>query len=324
MITLESSLLNDYQREFPLCPRPFLTIARELGTREEHVASILAALRARSVVSRIGATIVPGRLGAATLAALSVPRERIEQVARIVSDYPEVNHNYEREHSYNLWFVVAAPARSQVVRVLREIERRAECGNALDLPMVAAFHVDLGFDLASGGAARTRTVMNGHNAPYVCSAFEARVLAALQDGLEITPRPYAALAIRAGATEKAVRDTIRDLIDRRVIARLGVIVSHHALGFRANAMAVWDLPDDLVVAAGERLARDSGVSLCYRRERARPAWPYNLYCMLHGKSRDAVAARAADLTLSAGLARHPRALLFSTRRFKQCAARYVA
>lgn len=89
-------------------------------------------------------------------------------------------------------------------------------------------------------------------------------------------------------------------------------------------MAVWDLPDDLVVAAGERLARDSGVSLCYRRERARPAWPYNLYCMLHGKSRDAVAARAADLTLSAGLARHPRALLFSTRRFKQCAARYVA
>ena len=324
MDTLESKLLNDYQRNFPLCARPFAALADELGTSEDRVMSTLADLQARSVVSRIGATIVPGRLGAATLAALSVPHTRIDAVADIVSGYPEVNHNYEREHSYNLWFVVTAPARERVVQVLQDIQRRAQCGTVLDLPMVAPFHVDLGFDLGDEVRTRSSDIAMDQRVPHVCTWHEARVLAALQNGLVVTPRPYAELAMRAASSEEAVIGAIEQLLARRVISRLGVIVSHHALGFRANAMAVWDVPDDRVAAAGECLAHERRVSLCYQRERMPSLWRYNLYCMLHGKSRESVTARAADLTFSAGLARYPRALLFTARRFKQCAARYVA
>lgn len=324
MNALEFRLLNEFQRDFPVCARPYLSIAERLATSEADVLSALAKLHANGAVSRIGATIVPGRLGAATLAALATPAHRVVDIGAVVSEYPEVNHNYERDHRYNLWFVVTAPSHARVQEVVRDIERRAQCGRALNLPMIAAFHVDLGFDLGGRAVAGVAERVFQAGAPYAPAADEARVLAALQDGMAVTPRPYAELAARAGSTEGEVMAALSRLLAGRVIRRIGVIVSHRDLGYCANAMAVWDVPDEAAPAAGARLAQEPGVSLCYQRRRDAPLWPYNLYCMLHGTDRAAATWRAASITLAAGLARYPRALLFSTRRFKQCAAHYVA
>jgi DNA-binding Lrp family transcriptional regulator len=139
-------LLNDFQRDFPLEPRPYARIAGELGIAEDDVLAILGELSGAGAISRVGAVVRPNTVGASTLAAMRVPPERLEAVAAQVSARPEVNHNYERDHAINLWFVVTAESRDAVLRVLGEIEA-ATAIQVLDLPLVTPFHIDLGFDL---------------------------------------------------------------------------------------------------------------------------------------------------------------------------------
>ncbi|WP_290653217.1 Lrp/AsnC family transcriptional regulator [Aquisalimonas sp.] len=143
---LERALLNDYQRGLPLVSRPFAEIGKELGVGEEAVLAALGEFQGNGVVSRVGATLKPGAIGVGTLAAMAVPEDDIERVAAIISARPEVNHNYEREHDFNLWFVAMAPDQSQLLRALADIET---CTGypLLDLRLVCDYHVDLGFDL---------------------------------------------------------------------------------------------------------------------------------------------------------------------------------
>lgn len=143
----EHRLLNDYQRDFPLTPRPYADIARQLGASEAEVLAALAGLQKRGAVSRVGAVLAPGRVGASTLAALAVPAARLEAVAELLNGYPEVNHNYEREHRYNLWFVATAADRERLDALLDQIERRTGL-TPLVLPLLAEYHIDLGFALS--------------------------------------------------------------------------------------------------------------------------------------------------------------------------------
>jgi DNA-binding Lrp family transcriptional regulator len=145
----------------------------------------------------------------------------------------------------------------------------------------------------------------------------------LQDGLPLVAHPYRALGQRIGIDEATVIQTISQLLREKVIKRMGVIVRHHELGYDANAMVVWDVPDAQVDATGEWLGAQGEVTLCYRRPRRPPAWPYNLFCMIHGRGRDAVRARIHALREASPLTGIPYAVLFSTRRFKQCGARYA-
>ncbi len=146
LTALERQLLNDYQRGFPLVPSPFAAVAERLGVSEAAVLDALHRLRERGVVSRVGAVFRPNRAGASTLAAMRVPEDRMVDVAQLVSACPEVNHNYQREHAYNLWFVVTAQSREAVSRVLNDIAHRTGLA-VLDLPMERDYHIDLGFPL---------------------------------------------------------------------------------------------------------------------------------------------------------------------------------
>jgi len=320
-------LLDEFQRDFPLCSRPYAEIGERLGLPEAEVIVTLRQLQARGCVSRVGATIVPGRVGAATLATIAVADERLETVAELVNSYPEVNHNYEREHDFNLWFVITASREARVQAVVREIERRARCGKVLELPMVEAYHIDLGFSLEAGDAVGRRAAGPAASpippAPYPLAAPQRALLSVVQEGVPLTARPYAEIGLRAGMSEEAVIAALARLLRERVIGRFGVIVRHRELGYRANAMVVWDVPNAEARTVGSSMAQADFVTLCYRRLRYLPHWPYNLYCMMHGTSRDAVAARIGELTERCGLERYPRAVLFSRRCFKQRGARYV-
>lgn len=143
---LEKCLLNEYQRDFPLCTSPFALIADQQGVTEEEVIETLESLQQRGLISRVGPVFAPQRAGASTLAALSVPGDELQRVADIVSNFEEVNHNYEREHGFNLWFVVTASDEAHVQRVLDAIEE--ETGLAvLNLPLERSYYIDLGFPL---------------------------------------------------------------------------------------------------------------------------------------------------------------------------------
>lgn len=146
LTALEKVLLNDYQRGLPLCAEPFAAIAEQCGVSEGDVIGTLQSLNDRGLISRVGPVFAPKRAGASTLAALAVPVHDINRVADIVSSYDEVNHNYQREHEFNLWFVVTAADQQAVDRVLDEIEQKTGLA-VLDLPMERSFYIDLGFPL---------------------------------------------------------------------------------------------------------------------------------------------------------------------------------
>jgi DNA-binding Lrp family transcriptional regulator len=152
---------------------------------------------------------------------------------------------------------------------------------------------------------------------------DSRILAEIADGLPLAPAPYAVIGARLGVEEREVIARIQGMIANRVIRRFGAVVRHHELGFTANAMTVWDVPDPEADAVGATVAGYPFVTLCYRRPRRLPAWPYNLFCMIHGRDRATVLEQVEHLNRTAGLGRFPHAVLFSRRRFKQQGARYV-
>ena len=143
---LEQSLLNDFQHDMSLSATPFADMAEQLGVSEDEVIESIKSLQDSGVISRVGPVFRPNRIGVSTLAAMSVPEQDLECVARIVSAFPEVNHNYEREHKYNLWFVVTASSEEHLAIVLHEIEQHAEYP-LMSLPMLEDYYIDLGFEL---------------------------------------------------------------------------------------------------------------------------------------------------------------------------------
>ena len=153
-------------------------------------------------------------------------------------------------------------------------------------------------------------------------AVDKAVIVAVQAGLPLCERPYAAIAQQLGVDEKTVIARLQRLQALGAIKRFGVVVRHHELGYRANAMVVFDVADERVAQLGRCIGKFECVTLCYRRPRVLPAWPYNLFCMIHGKDREAVLANVQDLIERCGLQDVAHAVLFSRRRFKQRGAVY--
>jgi DNA-binding Lrp family transcriptional regulator len=322
---LERALIDGWQRDFPLCSRPYREIADELGADEEEVLAALARMSDAGLISRIGAAVRPNTAGASLLAAMRVPAGAMVAVAEIINQEPGVNHNYEREHAINLWFVVTGRDRGAVSETLARI-RRASGFDILELPLERAYYIDLGFPL-SGERSEPRRVASNPWCPaaaWLVDAVDRDLLALLGEGLTVEPSPYLTLARGAGIGEAEAIERLGRLQRLGVIARFGLIVRHRALGFRANAMTVWDVSDSEVDRVGERLAAEPCVSLCYRRPRRLPDWPFNLFCMVHGRDRDIVKAQVAELTRRGGLEGRPHAVLFSRRCFRQRGAHLAA
>ncbi|AXS83106.1 MULTISPECIES: AsnC family transcriptional regulator [unclassified Marinobacter] len=144
--TTDKQLINLYQRDLPVCDRPYQAMSRQLGIAEEEVIERLQSLQDSQVLSRVGPVFEHSRAGASLLAALAVPDEQIDLVAARVNLAPGVNHNYAREHTYNLWFVMTAPDEDTLEERLDELEHQLRLP-MLRLPMVEAYHIDLGFEI---------------------------------------------------------------------------------------------------------------------------------------------------------------------------------
>ena len=151
---------------------------------------------------------------------------------------------------------------------------------------------------------------------------DKRLLAAIEAGLPLSPAPFAEIGARVGLSEADVIARLKVLCDGGIIKRFGVVVRHRELGYVANAMVVWDVPDAEIAEIGSRMAKFDFVTLCYQRPRRLPDWPYNLFCMVHGRERDHVLEQVEMLARKCGLENTPRDALFSKRRFKQRGAHY--
>jgi len=142
----DRAIVNALQGGFPVSDHPFAEVADALGLTEADLIGRIAAMRAAGVLSRFGPMYNADRFGGHnTLVAMQVPAERFDEVAAQVNSFPEVAHNYQRDHALNMWFVVAGESRAEVDRVLTEVEARTGLP-VYDMPKIREFHVGLRFE----------------------------------------------------------------------------------------------------------------------------------------------------------------------------------
>ncbi len=320
---LDRALIDRWQRDLPLVTTPFATVGRRHGLGEAETIERLAGFVTNGLATRVGAVLAPNTVGASTLAAMAVPQDRLEAVAAIVDAEQGVNHNYERENRFNLWFVVTGADRGAVDAILARIEEATGIA-VLDLPMLCAYHIDLGFPIDGG-----RAIVDKHPTPPcspdtdVLEADDISLLRAIEDGLPLVARPFQAVAQRLGRTEADVISRLQILSDAGIVRRLGIIVRHRSVGFSSNAMAVWQLDEARIDKIGAAFASHPSVTLCYRRRPAGAEWPYTLFVMVHAKERCAALSVIQELNRANGTESVPQAVLFSRRCFKQRGARLV-
>ena len=269
-------------------------------------------------ISRIGGAWGAGAGGAALLCAFAVPAQRLEAVAACVSAHPGVNHNYEREHHHNLWFVITGRDAAAVGRAVDELEAQTGC-RALRLRMRRAYRIDLGFDLRDPLAPRGRFAARS---VVPVDAGDAPLAALVEGGLPLVERPYDAWGRALHQPAQQVLATLATWLDQGTLRRFGAIVRHHEAGYTHNAMTVFDVPDDfgrpLRHRARRATRRDAGVPARTRRWLA-------LQPVLHGARPRPGRGAGGDPPARSTVVRwpqHPRAVLFSRRRFKQGGASY--
>jgi DNA-binding Lrp family transcriptional regulator len=151
--------------------------------------------------------------------------------------------------------------------------------------------------------------------------FDRKLIRATQSGLPIVPRPYEAVGAMLGVSGEAVRERLAQMLAERLIRRIGAVPNHYKLGYTANGMTVWDVDDAQVDTLGERIARLPGVSHCYRRPRRLPGWRYNLFVMLHGRSREEVQQQVERVAALLGSRCQAHETLYSTAILKKTGLR---
>ncbi|WP_255170403.1 Lrp/AsnC family transcriptional regulator [Natrononativus amylolyticus] len=326
---IDAAIIDGYQSGFPIEERPFRTVGDELGVSEDEAFDRVMTLRENGVFRRFGAVLNPPVIGSSTLAAVQAPDDRFEEIAEVINGYRQVNHNYRRDHEWNMWFVVTAGSRDTRDRILEEIEDQTGC-DVLVLPMLTDYYIDLEFPVvnadrfaresleADTDASATRI---SEDAAGDLSEFDAELLLEIQDGFPLTKTPYRDLAEGLGADASEVLEAISRLQGDGCIKRIGCIVNHVVTGFDANCMVVWDVPDDRLDEWGERAGSLPYVTLCYHRPR-RPdqEWPYNLFTMIHGRDPETVDEKIDELAADYLPVAHER--LYSTETLKQTGARY--
>ncbi|RLM57482.1 Lrp/AsnC family transcriptional regulator [Halobellus sp. Atlit-31R] len=325
---VDAALVDEYQSGFPVVERPFRVVGEELGIDESEALDRVRSLRERGIFRRFGAVLNPPVIGSSTLAAVAAPEERFDEVAEVINGYRQVNHNYRRDHEWNMWFVVTAASREKRDAILEEIEERTGC-EVLNLPMLTDYYIDLEFpvvnddafareSMASTDASATRI---SEDAVGGLSELEAKLLVEIQDGFPLSATPYRDVADAIGADVDAVVDAVDRLLDDGCVKRVGCVVNHVVTGFDANCMVVWDVPDEELDTRGEAVGTLPYVTLCYHRPR-RPEqeWSYNLFTMIHGREADVVDEKIDELASEHLPFEHER--LYSTETLKQTGAQY--
>ncbi|MHB9288175.1 Lrp/AsnC family transcriptional regulator [Halobacteriales archaeon Cl-PHB] len=325
---LDERLVDGLQRDFPVTERPFRQVAERFDADERRVHDRVRHLLETGIFRRFGPVLNPPVIGSSALVALSVPPERFESVAAVVNGHDAVNHNYRRRHGWNMWFVVTAPSRRHRDAILADIE--AETGlETLVLPMRTQYYIGLEFPVVhdeplarqppdAASAVRPRHVETGG---LDLTPLQARLVLVVQDGLPASRTPYRDLADDLGTSVAGVLDAIADLQDDYAIKRIGGVVNHHRMGFDANCMVVWNVPEAAVEDRGVAAGRHPAVTYaCRRASRPEQDWPYTLFTMIHGRSRDAVEATVDDLAGSTLPDDHAR--LYTTASLKQTGVRY--
>ena len=321
---LERRLINRYQGGFPLAGRPFARVAAKLNCDEAFVRATLRRLLKEGWISRFGPLYNAARMGGGlVLAALEAPEEQFVEIAEQVNALPEVAHNYRREHQLNMWFVLATARPEGIAEAAGRIESQTGC-RVFVFPKKREFYLGLWLELDADGGCHTRSLTEmplGSEVPL--DDLDRRIVASTQSGLPLTDEPCATVAEQLGCTAAQVIGRLEAMLRSGVIRRIGLVPNHYRLGLRGNGMTVWDIPDERTASIGETIGALDFVSHCYTRPRHLPHWPYNLFAMVHGRGREEVKEKVAEMARRIHGDSRGHDVLFSTEVLKKTGMRLV-
>jgi len=323
MSEMDKQLIDLMQAKFPVAARPYHEIAQQIGSTEQDVYNRVALLYEQDRIRRIGPIFDTYKIGyVSSLVGAVIPPERLDEVAAMVNKHPEVTHNYERNHEFNMWFTLIAPGYGRIEEILEQMRRETGVREFYSMPFTARYKVWVEFsttgqDLNKPGP--TLFKKDKTDSPCEITRADIPFVRAIQINIPFELRPYQAIALKAGMTEDAVIEKIRDWKKRHIIRRWGAIVRHQKIGYDHNAMGVWTVPPDRVDEYGMKIAAFDTVSHCYTRK-APPGWPYNLYSMVHGLSDQECIQAIETIAREVGLTQY--GALFSQREFKRSDMEY--
>ena len=324
MDELKRRLIDEWQGGFPLCERPFAVMAEQLNTDEAAVLQILQDLLADGTLTRFGPLYQIERMGGAfSLAALQVPETDFERIAAIVNGFPEVAHNYRRDHVLNMWFVLATETSAEIADTVARLEKATKLP-VFNFPKEKEYFIEARFGVGASGVNHTQSTHDSSSKITLSLERLAQLrplIHATQAGLPLTLQPYHTLATQLNSDVMTVITGLQNLLEAGAIRRIGVVPNHYRIGYTANGMSVWNVTDERVDELGAQVGALQFVTHCYRRPRHLPHWPYNLFAMIHGASRDEVTTKAEQIAEILGKNCRTHTILYSTQILKKTGLR---
>ncbi|MBI2173780.1 MAG: Lrp/AsnC family transcriptional regulator [Candidatus Omnitrophica bacterium] len=323
--TVDKALLTEAQKQFPVNHRPFQILGERLGISEQECLERVSRLKTNGVIRQLSAIFDTRALGyQSTLAAMRVDPARADEAAEVINQHPGASHNYKRNDPFNLWFTVAVPPGDSLKQVVRILHTLARADETIVLPTLRLYKIGVKLDL-TGSESPLESQEEIYDEKRRMAAKppltpqDIQFIRILQEDLPLLEMPYAVWAEQADATEEELFEWARRMEHLGYMRRFAAILHHRNAGFLANAMVVWQVPEDQVDAAGEQMARFREVSHCYRRP-IYPNWPYPLFTMVHAPTHSACMDIVRRIEEQIG--KFPHKNLFSTKEYKKVRVKY--
>ncbi len=313
---LANELLYKMQSSFPLVERPFLELAKQLNVSEDEVLELVKLLKESGTIRQTSAIFDTKRLGyKSSLVAFRVASEKIEDAAAVINAHPGVSHNYLRDHDFNIWFTIAVAPDSKLglERTVAILKEQSGAKESIILPTLKLFKIAVKMDTTGKRAKRERVKEQKHKELEITKQHKAAIME-LQKDIDIVKEPFKAATQKLGIGYDEYFALANELKEAGVMRRFATILRHRKAGFNANAMSVWEAPEERAEEIGKKLASFSAVSHCYLRP-SFPNWKYNLFAMVHAKTHEESDALIEEMASETGLTNYRK--LYSTKEFKK-------
>ena len=319
----DKELLNEIQWTFPLVTRPFDAIAKKFDTTPEIIKEKLNNLKEIGVLRQLSAIFDTRKLGyTSSLVAMEIEHDKLDHVASQINRHPGVSHNYERDHQFNLWFTLAVPPGADLNSELEKFNVLNGIKKVRMLPTLQLFKIGVKLDMIDDKkheVAPTEEKKEIKNIKFEPTEDDKDFIRELQKDMEIIDEPFVKAANNLGITEDELFSKMKHYESLGVLRRFAAILRHRQVGFTANGMIVWKVPEDRITSVGETLGSFPQVSHCYERP-TYDDWPYNVFSMIHCKTHD----EAYDVakTIQNQIDVNEYKILFSSREFKKTRVEY--
>jgi DNA-binding Lrp family transcriptional regulator len=314
-------VLNELQDYYPLVERPYREVGERLGLTEDETIARLGEAREAGVVRQVCAIFDTKALGySSALVAARVPTDRLDYAAHVVNAHPGVSHNYRRNHDFNMWYTVAMPPGHDLSAVIARLCELSGAESMREMPTLRLFKIGVTLDMAgerpndARGEPEYSEERREVAKQFHVSDEDIAYIRASQGDLPDVPVPFQAVAKTLGTSVEYVIEHGRQMAEHGHLRRFAAILNHREAGFRANGMAVWNVPEDRIHEFGQFVAGYRNVSHCYQRP-VYADWPYNVFSMIHAPRADGVEDVAATIARETGITDHR--VLYSSTEFKK-------